>query len=270
MVWELVVFIGLFIGSVTDLVRREVPDMLNYSLIATGALLAFYNAYYYISFSPIISSALGFGIAFLISMILFKTGQWGGGDAKMLWGIGTLAGFNMSEWPFPFLFKFLIYSMLAGAVYGLLFMVYLAIKNRTEFKEEFIRRKNSKTFKILRRSYLFLSLISLLIIVVLNPAFEIVMAFILIIFLVVFSMYLYLFMKSVESKCFAKEVLVKNLVPGDWITSKPIINGKAFECEKIGVTEEQIKYLKKNNIKTVKTTEGIPFVPAFLIAFLLI
>jgi Flp pilus assembly protein protease CpaA len=270
MVWELVVFVGLFIGSVTDLVRKEVPDMLNYSLIAIGVILAIYNSYYYYSLNPLITSALGFGVAFLISMLLFKTGQWGGGDAKMLWGIGTLSGFHLSELPFPFLLKFLVYSMLVGAVYGLLFMVYLAIKNKEEFKEEFIKRKNSKTFKKIRLTYLIASLILIITLTVLNPAFEIIITSLLLVFLIMSSMYLYLFMKSVEAKCFAKEILVKDLVPGDWVTSRPIINGKAFECETIGVTEEQIKYLKENNIKKVMTTEGIALVPAFLIAFLLI
>ena len=270
MIWELFVLIGLVIGSVTDIVRREVPDMLNYSMIAIGFLLAIIISLQQLSYRPILSSVFGFSIAFIISMILFKTGQWGGGDAKMLWGIGALSGFSINEFPFPFLFQFLVLSMIVGAVYGLFWMFYLALKNGSKFTANFKKLKDTKAAKYTRIAYLILAGILLLTVLLLRLPFETTMALFLVLGLFVLSFYLYLFVKSVEQGCLVIEIKVSKLTPGDWITNNPVVNGKKFECEKIGVTEKQIAYLKKHNVQSVEVTEGIPFVPAFLIAFLII
>ncbi|MFT4261288.1 MAG: prepilin peptidase [Candidatus Woesearchaeota archaeon] len=270
MVWELVVLIGLVIGSVTDIVRREVPDMLNYSLLAIGFLLALLYSYNTYSFTPLLNASFGFIVAYIISMILFKTGQWGGGDTKMLWGIGALAGFSLAELPFPFLLIFLVYSMIAGAVYGFLWLIYLAIKHRLKFLKEFKELKSKKSIKYLRYSYLAFGALILIYIAFFNPVFEIMVLLFLLLAISIITLYSFLFVKAVESKCLVKNTKVEDLVPGDWITNDFKVNGKKFECEKIGVTEEQIAYLKKHKIKFVETTEGIPFVPAFLLAFLII
>ncbi|GIU69536.1 MAG: hypothetical protein KatS3mg002_0772 [Candidatus Woesearchaeota archaeon] len=37
----------------------------------------------------------------------------------------------------------------------------------------------------------------------------------------------------------------------------------------LGISKEQIELLKKSKIKKVLVKEGIPFIPAFLIAFIL-
>ncbi len=270
MIWELFVLIGLIIGSVTDIVRREVPDMLNYSMIAMGFFLGLIFSLKQLSFSPILNSLYGFGIAFTISMILFKTGQWGGGDAKMLWGIGALGGFSIAEFPFPFIFKFLVVSMVVGAVYGLFWMFYLAIKNGSKFTSNFKRLKDTKASKYTRVAYLVLAFLILILIPILKLPIETVMALFLVLGLFTLFFYLYIFVKSVEQGCLVKELKVSKLTPGDWITNNPVVNGKEFVCEKMGVTKEQIQYLKKHNVQSVEVTEGIPFVPAFLIAFLLI
>src|SRR5690606_36632572 len=137
-----------------------------------------------------------------------------------------------------------------------------------EFKKEFSRLKNQKKFTYLRYVYLSLIIILIIIILVFKLPFDLSVLLFLVLVFFVLGFYLFLFIKSVEAKCLVKTIPVKNLVPGDWITSNPTVNNEKFVCATIGVTEEQIAYLKKHKVKEVETTEGIAFVPAFLIAFI--
>lgn len=270
MIWELIVLVGLIIGSATDLVRREVPDMLNYSLVAIGFIFSFFMSYYLFSFEPFLNALMGFGVAFLISMVLFKTGQWGGGDAKMLWGIGTLSGFSFSEFPLPFIFKFLVVSMLVGAVYGLLWLFYLAFKNWSVFLKSFNEKRRSKFSVMVKLILLAFFFVIIVLSFWLNISLNVFFSLFLIVGLIILLLYAYLFIKSVEENCLNFDKSVKDLVPGDWVTSDLVVDGEKIIVDKIGITDKQIKILLNSDIKVVSVTEGIPFIPAFLIAFIII
>src|SRR3989338_10189237 len=88
-------FAVLAVGSITDLKTREVPDWVNYGLIISGIGLNLLFSVIYSSWSFIISSIAGLGVFFAISYIMFYTGQWGGGDSKMLMGIGAAIGIGL-------------------------------------------------------------------------------------------------------------------------------------------------------------------------------
>ena len=61
---------------------------------------------------------------------------------------------------------------------------------------------------------------------------------------------------------------IPKLTEGDWIAEDVKVNGKIICSPKdLGISKEQIKKLKHHNIKKVLVKEGIPFVPSFLIAF---
>ena len=83
--------IVLFIASYTDLKTREVPDWLNYSLIfsAFGIRTIFS---FELGWEIIISGLIGFVIALSIALLFYYTGQWGGGDSKLLMGMGAIIG----------------------------------------------------------------------------------------------------------------------------------------------------------------------------------
>ena len=83
-------FVVLLAGSYTDFKTREVPDWVNFGLIGIGfgINLLFTVIYWKINF--ILASIAGFGIFFALAWLMFYFGQWGGGDSKMLMGLGAL------------------------------------------------------------------------------------------------------------------------------------------------------------------------------------
>ena len=87
------------------------------------------------------------------------------------------------------------------------------------------------------------------------------------------TFYLWIIMKSVESSCMLKLVNPKKITEGDWIAKVIKVNGKYIAGPKdLGIEKKQIKKLiqlhKKRKIKNVLVKEGIPFVPSFLIAYI--
>src|SRR3989338_1524514 len=79
-------FVVLLIGSFTDLRTREVPDWLNYGLVISGVGLNLLFSAVYSTPYFIINSIIGLSIFFGIAYIMFYSGQWGGGDSKMMMG----------------------------------------------------------------------------------------------------------------------------------------------------------------------------------------
>ena len=129
-------FIALLIGSVTDIKTREVPDWLNYGMVISGITLNLLFSVIYSNSSFIINSIIGLSIFFGVAYIMFYAGQWGGGDSKMLMGIGAMLGINISFSTQQFLAAFFINALLAGAVYGLLWSIFLVFKNKQRFIKE--------------------------------------------------------------------------------------------------------------------------------------
>ncbi|HIH46870.1 TPA: hypothetical protein HA297_01090 [Candidatus Woesearchaeota archaeon] len=79
--------------------------------------------------------------------------------------------------------------------------------------------------------------------------------------------------KAVEKIAMLKHIAPERLTPGDWIAEDVIVKGKRICGPKdLGIDEQQIKTLlklkQKKLIHTVLIKEGIPFVPSFLLAFI--
>jgi len=79
--------------------------------------------------------------------------------------------------------------------------------------------------------------------------------------------------KILEHIAFVKHVPVPVLTEGDWVAEDIIVGGKIIVRKKdLGLSQEQLQELsalaKKGKIKTVPVKYGIPFVPSFLLAFI--
>ena len=85
----------LIAASYTDIRTREVPDWMSYVGIGCGFILAVFNSWTLHSWSYLINSAVGFVIAGAIGGILYYSGQWGGGDAKILMALGSIFGIEL-------------------------------------------------------------------------------------------------------------------------------------------------------------------------------
>lgn len=266
-------FIVLLAGSITDLKTREVPDWVNYGLISSGIGLNLLFSIIYQTPSFIINSLIGLLIFFGIAYIMFYAGQWGGGDSKMIMGLGAMIGINVSSFSSEFLLGFFINVLFAGALYGLLWSFYLAYKNRRKFKSEFKKvLSHSKTEKI---KWIILALTVFLIISFFIVRTNYIKILILsLAFLILTTFYLWVFVRAIEKSSMYKLVEPSKLTEGDWIVKDIVVNKEYITGPKdLGIEKGQINKLvalyKKKKVGKILIKEGIPFVPSFLIAFII-
>jgi len=265
-------FIALFIGSITDLKTREVPDWVNYGLIFSGLGLNLLFSIIYSNSSFIINSILGLAIFFGIAYIMFYMGQWGGGDSKILMGLGAMIGIDVGFKTPQFLLGFFINALFAGAVYGLLWSIYLAVKNRKKFSREFTKILSDKN--VVKAKKFMLAILVLLLAGFFFAKMYYMKIFVMSLALILLTtFYLWIFVKAIEKSAMYKLMEPSKLTEGDWIVNDVFVN-KKYICgpKDLGIDKKQIKLLvefyKKRKIKKILVKEGIPFVPSFLIAFI--
>ncbi len=265
-------FVVLLAGSYTDFKTREVPDWVNFGLIGIGfgINLLFTIIYWKINF--ILASIAGFGIFFALAWLMFQFGQWGGGDSKMLMGLGALFGIDFLAKKF-FLAHFLANALVIGALYGILWSVFLIFKNKEKFVKIFKSSMKSKKVALTKKIILVLFIILILFSAVIPDNFIRLMLLYLAI-VIALTFYLWIAVKAVESSCMLKYVKPQQLTEGDWIAKDVKVSGKYITGPKdLGIEKKNIRKLmefyKKGKIKKVLIKEGIPFVPSFFIAYVI-
>jgi len=271
MIFIIAAVLALVIASYTDIKTREVPDWLNYSLIIFGLGGRLMYSLASFDWSYIIQGIAGF-IAFLVvALIMFYMGQWGGGDSKMLMGLGATIGLKLTY--DSFLLGFIINILLAGAVYGLIYSLVLAILNKKKFLKRVKVLMTEKSISLVRKIILILMLILVgIIILVHDPILKLLFGTLLL--MVPLTFYIWIFVKSIENIVMLKYVTPDKLTEGDWIPNKITIDGN-YICgpKDLGIDKKQIQKLiafyKRGKIKKILVKYGIPFVPSFLIGFIL-
>lgn len=269
--------IALIIATITDLKSREVPDYLNFSLIglggAIGAILSIINW----SIWPILTAAGGFLAAYVFSLIMYYSGQWGGGDAKMLMGLGTLHGVTflgpesfITQGGFPIFFTMIITILIAGAIYSLFYVIILTIIKWNKIKKTLKKEMKNKSVRVQKWISLGVLILGILFFI-LAPQTSMKIISISFSLMVCLGLYASSTLKIIERAVFIKTTPVNKLVEGDWIAKDVIVQGE-FICgpKTLGVEETHIKQLKKHHIKTVSVKEGVPFIPGFLLGYLII
>jgi prepilin signal peptidase PulO-like enzyme (type II secretory pathway) len=262
-----IAFAILLIGTFTDFKVREVPDWVNYSGIVLGlGIRSLYSAYSW-DYSYILAGLLGFGVFLLIALGMFYLGQWGGGDSKMLMGLGALIGLEFR--PDGLLIAFFVNMLFIGAAFGVIWGIYLAAKHRGKFMGYANKVVKSKEYK---RAKLILFIVAgALVIASFAVEYFTAVALItaaLVLFVIFYS---WLFLTSVEKTSLIKSIPVEKLTEGDWIV-KDVVIGKKRICgpKDLGISKTQINKLLKlkqqGKIRKILIKEGMPFVPVFLVS----
>lgn len=257
----------LILASITDIQTREVPDMLNYGFlfIAIAARLV-YSA---VEGNPylLLEGFFGFLVGLSFGSIMFYTGQWGGGDSKMLLGLGVLFGipFQFDVLLFnSFFIAFLVNMLFAGSIFGMVWSAVLALRDRKRFAKAW--HDALARSRIARFSFGVLAVI----IVGLGIMTDVFWLFILMGILVFSIGYVYAFARAVERNSMVKRVKPSVLTEGDWIDKDVFYKGKRICGPKdLGITKKQIALLKRYKVRFVFVKSGIPFIPGFLLGFLL-
>lgn len=245
----LIALAALLAGSLTDIKKREVPDWVNYGLMFTGFGVALISAIIYEKLSFIIESVTGFLFFFVLGALLFYTGQWGGGDTKMLMGLGALIGLQIptkvpdtiQETPFILLFVGL--TLVAGAAYGLLWALFMAIRKRKNFMKELKSRLQQRHIVYLK--YLCIAFVVMMLLfsyMTPDPFVRIVLLIFGLAFPVLF--YLSVSIRVVEKVCMIKKVSPKELTEGDWIEEEIMENKSKFMEPKV-LDKKDVKKIRK-------------------------
>jgi len=260
----IITFIVLLIASYIDIRTREVPDWLNYGLIFAAFGIRIIYSFEY-GWGIILSGIFGFIVCLGLAFLFYYTNQWGGGDSKLLMGMGAVIGitypFDAGSWNLLFFFLALLFL---GAIYGLIFMIGIAIKKRKIFMKEFIKSVKSK-----KNLSLFLIVLTIILIV-----FSVLKSYLWpLIFFPLGLFYLFIFVNVIEKTCFFKKVKPEKLTEGDWLIEdvkvgkKTVMEAKTLEKEDVW----KLRFMEREDkIKKVLIKEGVPFVPSFLFAYLLL
>ncbi|MFP4112126.1 MAG: prepilin peptidase [Candidatus Woesearchaeota archaeon] len=276
-----VTFIGLLVGSITDIQRREVPDWISYGMVFAGLGLRFLHSVVTGEWLYFLWGLLGFGILFGLAYLMFYTGQWGGGDSKLLIAMGALMAtfpaflndwFNPFFAGFPFLIAFWINLLIVGAIYAIFWSIIVGMIHRKEFAKTMKKKLSGKLMTRIRHIIYAISTICLV------AAFAVQIIFIRIVLAVagifiLLTYFAWVSIKAVEESCMYKKVLPKELTEGDWIVKDIVIDGK-FICgpRTLGVEEKHIRKLKEfykqDKVQKILIKTGIPFIPSFFVAFI--
>jgi len=247
--------IGIIVASLQDLKRREVDNWLNLFLLIAGFVFIFYRAIFEGDISLIFQAGFTLVIMFGFMNLFYYGRVFAGGDAKLLVAMTVFfvgANFNLT---LINIVVFLLFLMFSGSIYGLIYSVVLYVKNFGEVNEEI-----KKGFSNLWIKYVFLMGVVVFVIGYFSFLFFVFG------FLVLLLPLLYVFVRGLEVVSMIRVVSGKELREGDWLVKDIKIGKKVIKADWDGLSLEDIELLK--NRKKIKIKDGLPFVPAFLIAFL--
>jgi len=258
----------LAIASYHDLKTGEIPDKVSIGLFAAVLILTIFRA---AAESPefLINALLTGALYFVIGYISFYLGQLGGGDVKLLAGIGVAVSNIPVEGFIP---NYAAYFIDAGVVvmpYAAIYGLILGFQNKSVFTEF---GREIKKIKII-----------LLIILSMLPLFFLFLApenieFILIVLVALLPVFVILtaFLKVVEKIAMQKTIDISELKEEDTLAEDIFAGGKkiAGKNDITGVTKEQVEKIKKfaeegkiSNKITIKW--GMKFVPVLFLGFLI-
>jgi Flp pilus assembly protein protease CpaA len=295
-------FAYLLLTSILDIKYRLVWDYINYSfgfLFLTIRILELIITANLTVFLGVMLASLA---TFIIGLILYKIGAWGGGDLKLLTALSIGLFFLPSDklivqsLSFPFYANFLINTLFSGIIFGLAWSYYLLIK--------------SKAYREFKKAHILIILSALILIVLaffVQPKEKALFSL-----LAVFC--LYYIIKIFENKITVIEKDIKKLDEGDWLAKDiklnnkiTITNSKDYSSNQVmalkndsmkrwgknpifrlfigiyyfppifmlfhknapGLSKEDIKILQSSRLKRIKIKDGIPFLVSFFLAFII-
>ncbi len=261
--WFLLILslIVLGISCYTDVRTREIPDWASWGLVV-GALGIRFIASFFVGWDVLLEGVLGFFAMGLLGLLMYYTHQWGGGDAKLLFGFGIVVGVS---YPFSLasilILLFVFALFIGGAIWGLVWMGYEASVHRG-FRRAFVNR----VFEFRRIVLLIMgiSLVGMILFGLLGWYY--LLPFVI---FVPLMMLLFFFVKTVETECFIREIPVKDVTEGDWLCEPIRIGSVVVDSRTLSLDDlETIRKLyREGKVTKVKVKYGVPFAPAFVIAY---
>jgi Flp pilus assembly protein protease CpaA len=264
----LVAFVGSVLASYFDLKTTEIPDKIPYAMMIIGIAGNLIKSYLAWSYWPFLLSMI-VGLGYLgFGFVMYFLGQWGGGDAKILSGIGFLlpslpSQFNTKDLFFPFPLSFFFNVFLIGAAYMIFYALVISIINR-KIWSIFLKDLKANARMILIFNFLLilcLLVFGFFLVKYYNflRMFDVMKLGVVVIFAWVGFFILWKFVKVVEEIGFKKKIPISELKVGD-----VPVDYKIWE----GITEKELKKIKSSGKQQIWIKEGVRFAPAFPLALI--
>ena len=255
-------FIWIVFATIQDLKNREVANWLNFSLIIFAlGFRFFYCLFSQGNFRFFYQGLIGLGIFFVIGNLLYHARMFAGGDAKLMISLGAVLPLSENFFSNVKIFSlFFLIFLFIGAFYSLTVSIVLSLRNFKEFKKVFFQ--GLKKNKILIYSVMFLGLAFMSFGFVENLLFYFGI-------LVFIFPYFFIYAKAVDEACMIKKIETKKLTEGDWLYKDLKIGKQTIKAKWDGLSKKNIQEIRKK-YKEIKIRQGIPFVPVFLISFLIL
>jgi len=262
--------IFLAVGSYFDLKTGEIPEKISYGFISLALIIAASNSILNSDIQFFLNSLFLGTAFFIIGLILFYLGQWGGGDVKLMAGIGCTLGYlayanYFTEGFFPYYLTYFINMGFIALPYVIIYGLILGIKN-PETKSEFMKYwKDIRTKVVFLLSFLpsifafSLGQNSLGILYLFLPP------------LMISALYL----KAVEMTALQQVTDVIELHEGDIVAEDLIIENEKIASKRNieGLSDEDIQKIQRLALdgkipSKIKIKEGIRFAPILFLTFL--
>lgn len=244
-------------ATVQDLRTREVANWLTFSLIAFTLT---YRALYAVGSGEegfFWWGVVGCGVFVGLAYACYYGRVFAGGDAKLLMGVGVVLPYA-TMWElvlYGCVFFFLLFSV--GAAYTLVYSVFLVVPRWRAFRGAFWKELRGAlplfgvslvlsgalwftSTSVLYRGWSTTLLLSI-------PA-------------------LFAYVRTVDAVCMKQFVSPRALQVGDWLVHSIRVGKKTIAVNVHGLQPEEIRLLRTKK-KSVLIKQGIPFVPAFFIAY---
>ncbi len=264
--FEVVFLLGLgliwiLFAVVQDLKTREVANWLNFSLIIFTLGFRFFWSLFSNDWNFFVYGLVGFGIFFILANLLYYSRFFAGGDAKLLMALGPILPLGASFVANFKIFGFFIFLLLlSGAIYGLVYSLILMCKYFKKFRKNFV---------VKMKKYSLLTILFVVVCLVFMTLGFFNWLFLYIGIVLIVSYFLFFYAKALEETCMIRLISTKSLREGDWLVKNIKLKSNVLvKSSWDGLSKKEIKLLQKN-VKNVEIKQGIPFVPAFLIAYIL-
>lgn len=263
----------LAVASYFDLRTGEIPEKISRSFIVLMLAIAAFMTFFSLQATYLLySAAIGVGF-FLVGYLMFYLGEWGGGDVKILAGIGCCLGilsalgrFDGGASIFPFYVDYFINFALAATPYVMAYTFALGLLKPAVF-QEFSKNMTGKISILLIIASFLPAVVSMAL-----GMFKLALIYLLVPLLVVLTFYL----KAVEDIALQKTVPTRELRAEDILASDLVVDGKRIASKRDagGLTEKQVEEILSLSTQgkipqEIKIKWGIRFIPVFFLAFLI-
>jgi len=253
----IIAFIGSLLAAIEDLKTTEIPDEIPFMMSTLGVFYWYIYSLNIGGFQPLLLS-LATGLVLLaFGWLLYLGGQWGGGDAKVLAGIGFLMPFYswFTMGMVSLYVTFVINLFLVGSAYMIFYTLVIGFIDKKVFPA-FVKSVRGDIKIVFGIPVLSLTVVVLILNTVgfIEPLM-LMSTFLISLFITLFWKYA----KTIEDVAFKRRIPVSKLREGDVL----------FESKKwIGLTKEEVRKIKKTR-KSVVIKEGVRFAPAFPLALII-